>query len=189
MASSNFLQHNPNQSNQETDAQYQADSLRAGGIALDDILPSLWLNKIWYQTSTMCAALAQMMAAKGYSMSDANLATLAATLANLLTNADIKPGLIQVPFSPSAQFDCSKANGFGMTLAGNLTSLAIINAVAGQQVTLAFTQGNSGGYTVPFPSNVKNPGVVDAGGGNTSMQQFLVLGDGNLHPLTGMTVS
>lgn len=86
--SSNFLQFNPSATNQENDSQYAADSLRSAGITNGAIVPSNLLNKALFQSSTMAAALAQAMAAKGYSISDANLNSLATTLANLLTLAD-----------------------------------------------------------------------------------------------------
>lgn len=187
MATSNFLPFNPAQTNQETDAQYLTDALRTGGIALDDILPSPFLNKIWYQSAMMCAALGQMMAGKGYTISDANLSTLAATLANILTTADVRPGLLQVPYNSSVTFDCLKANGFQVTLTGNL-NVSVINISPGQQVVLAFYQANAGGFSVALPSNVRSPGTVDPGAGNTSLQVFYGLADGTLYPLSGMVV-
>ena len=96
MGSSNFLQHNPTQTNQESDSSYTAESLRSGGIPVDAILPSPWLNKIWYQCTTAVAALMQMMASKGYVLSDANLNVLSGVLANILTSADFPLGLPKI---------------------------------------------------------------------------------------------
>src|SRR5487761_1455215 len=110
--SSNFLQHNPTAANQEDDSTYAGDSTRTGGIGVDQIMPSPWMNKIWYQSSTFIAAFAGALANKGYNLSDANLSTLEAVLANVLTTADTKPAQITVPFSPTPTFDCSTANGF-----------------------------------------------------------------------------
>jgi hypothetical protein len=88
VASTNFLQHNPSETNQENDATYAADSIRTGGIGTNEILPSVWLNKVWFQSSTFIAAFCNAMVTKGYTLLDSNLATLATVLANVLTLAD-----------------------------------------------------------------------------------------------------
>lgn len=97
----NFIQVNPNSSNQEIDSSYVVDALVTGGITTDAILPSIYLNKKDYQFSTMIAALAVMLANKGFSTSDGSpsadpvtptpntaVTALAAVLANILTTAD-----------------------------------------------------------------------------------------------------
>jgi hypothetical protein len=84
----NFLQFNPGAANQEVDGAYAADSVRTGGIAFNQTIASLLSNKMFYQWSTMVAALAQMMANKGYNVLDANITALEGVLANLLTSAD-----------------------------------------------------------------------------------------------------
>lgn len=187
--SNNILQWNPTQANQETDAQYSADSQRSGGASNPSVFDATLANKLFYQLSTFAAAFGQMMAGKGFTISDANLSTLAATLANILTTADVRPGMIQVPYSPSVQFDCSQGNGFQVSLTGNISSLSIINTTPGQLITMIFYQANSGGYTVPFPGNVESPGTVYSAAGSFSIQDFVVDGSGNLRPLSPMTVS
>ena len=87
-AATNFLQWNPTASNQESDAAYTADAQRTGGASSGEF-PSPTANKLFYQSSTFVAALCQMLAAKGYSTSDADISVLAAVLANLITNADL----------------------------------------------------------------------------------------------------
>ena len=87
----NFQQFNPNGANMETDAQYSADALRAGGLANPSIFASALGNKLFYQTTTFIAAFAEALATKGYAKTDASLANLAAQLANVKTLAD-KPG-------------------------------------------------------------------------------------------------
>lgn len=188
--SSNFQIWNPGANNQETDSQYAADSLRTAGATTGALCPSATFNKFAYQESVGIWSLMQMMAVKGYAVSDADPNALATVLANILTNADQKPDLIQVPFSPNLQFDCSKANGFQVTLTGNVTSLAIINSTFGQlPINIVFTQGGSGNYTVPWPANLKGAGTIDPGIGNNSVQAFIVLADGNLHANGPMVVS
>lgn len=99
--STDFVQFNPPISNIETDAQYIADSLRSAGITTDAILASKLLNKVFYQSSTLAAALGLMMANKGYSPVDGSspfsaapspsvaVAGLAGVLANIQTAADL----------------------------------------------------------------------------------------------------
>lgn len=97
----NFVEHNPTNANQENDATYQADATRSGGIVLNQALPSVWLNKVWTQSSRMATALALMLVNKGYSPVDGTTpqtnntsfstatTNLAAVLANILTFADL----------------------------------------------------------------------------------------------------
>ncbi len=103
--SSNFTDHNPTNANQESDASYAADTTRTGGIVTDQVLPSPWLNKIWRQSSVFCAAFGDMMAAKGYTLSDAVRSTLAGVLANVMTFADLTVAAIvtALGFTPVQQ--------------------------------------------------------------------------------------
>ena len=84
----NAQQWNPTQANQEDDAAYTADAQRSGG-AVSGEFPSATANKLYYQVSTYVAALAQALANKNYSNSDADLAALTTVMANLMTNADL----------------------------------------------------------------------------------------------------
>ncbi len=154
--SSNFIQQNPSTANQETDAQYQADSLTTGGIGVDAILRSSWLNKYFYQQSTFVAAFCQMMANKGYALSDASITTLEAVLANVLTNADTKTPLINVAYAATPTFDCSVANGFFMILSGNVSSVSLVNMAIGQTVTIIVQQNGTGGYSFATPSGIQS---------------------------------
>jgi hypothetical protein len=110
------------------------------------------LNKIYYQSSTFVAAFAQMMANKGFVMNDANIGTLEAVLSNVLTTADTKTPLITIPFSPTLTIDCSKANGFEITLTGNITTLNLINFTVGQTLLFIFIQSGAGNFTVAAPT-------------------------------------
>jgi hypothetical protein len=85
--SNNFQQWNPNQANQETDGEYLLDTLRVNG-AVSGLFPSITANKLFYQSSTMIAAIGQMMSNKGYVISDAVYADLITALTNILTKAD-----------------------------------------------------------------------------------------------------
>jgi hypothetical protein len=105
---SNFQQWNPTQTNQESDASYTSDTLRSGGLANPSIFPSVTGNKLFYQVSTFVTAFANMLAAKNYSVSDSNLATLQTALANVMTLADMSayapiasPALTGSPSAPT----------------------------------------------------------------------------------------
>lgn len=160
--STNFIQFNPTQSNQESDAAYAADALVTGGVQLNNPLPSVFLNKLWYQLSTFVAAFAQMLVAKGYSPTDTSVSTLAAVLANVLTNADTQPAQLVVTYSPTAQFNRALAQSFVMYLTGALTAPTLVNPLAGQYITWWFFQEGSGGFAVTWPTNVIGGGVIDA---------------------------
>jgi hypothetical protein len=87
--STNIIQWNPGAVNQETDALYLADSQRAGGATDPSQFAAALANKAFYQWSTVLTALGTMMANKGYTISDANLANLINALSNIITNADL----------------------------------------------------------------------------------------------------
>src|SRR5579872_6148929 len=88
----NFLQFNPTAANQDTDAQYAAEALLTGGIPTNAIMSSQLGNKLFYQLTTWVAAMAAMMAAKGYNVSDSVLVNLQTTLANIVTQVDLYQG-------------------------------------------------------------------------------------------------
>lgn len=184
MATTNFTQHNPSEANQQDDATFDADSITTGGIGTDDIMPSKWMNKRWYQDSTFITAFAQMLVAKGISTSDANVSTLAAALSVIVINSDLKPAQINVAFSPTPTFDCSLSNGFRIDLSGNVTSSTLTNVPApGTLITFYIVSGNPGNFsfawpsTVHFPRNVQNESL-----GNLFTQQFISDGT-NLFPV------
>ena len=172
MGSTNFLQFNPTQANQETDAEYAVDSTRTGGAGVDGIWPSPSANKTLYQGSTAFAGLMQMMANKGFVVSDANLATLTAVLANILTTADVQAGLQSVAYAPSITLNTAAYNGFEITLAGN-TTLSTTGVVAGQVILLFFVQDATGGRTITF-SGFSGAAQPDPTASTISAQLFKV---------------
>jgi hypothetical protein len=185
--STNFLQHNPTEANQDTDGQYLVDNSRTAGLGVDQIVPSIWMNKVLYQVSTFVAAFAQTLSNKGYNCSDADINALEAVLANVITNADTKPGFITVPFSSSPVFNAALANGFRFTLNANVTSSTLTNIGFGQILT--FIIQDTGNFSFVWPTNVL--GAYDLGpNGSTpssvNTQQFVVLEDNNAYPITSM---
>lgn len=186
---SNFLQWNPTQANQEADSAYAADAVRSGGAAIDGIFPSATANKLFYQLSTMVAALGQMLANKGYAVSDGNFNDLVAILANILTNADQRPNMVTVNYGNAVTFDNSLSNGFYLQLQGNVVGTGLINIAAGNRLLFSIQQNSIGGYTFAWPPNVINPGMVDPAPNATSIQEFVVHPDNTVHPIGPMVVS
>lgn len=181
--SSNFVQINPTAANQQTDLVFDGYSLTTGGIGVDATLPSAWLNKAYYQSSTFVAAFAQMMANKGYVVSDADLPTLEAVLANVVTNADTKTPLVTVAYSPTPTFPASTANGFNITLAGNVTSSNFdVAPTVGQILTFVVVQGSTPYSFVP-PASVNGWQQISTVPGSINIQQFIVIAGGGIWPL------
>lgn len=187
--SSNIQQINPNLTNAETDSLYTADSLRANGIPTGAIITSEFLNKALGNVSAPVAALAEALADKGFVLEDSDYSGLVTVFSAIQTTKDVIPQLIAVPYGVSLSFDASKANGFQVLLTGNVSASSLVNCYAGQEITFVIQQDGSGGRTFSWPSNVLNPGTVDAGANNTSMQKFRADLNGFLRPLTAMTVS
>ena len=155
---SNFQDHNPALTNTESDATYATDALRTGGIATNNTLPSPWLNKIWRQSSVFCAAFGDMMAAKGYTVSDAVRSTLAGVLTNIMTAAD---------------FATAFASAFGSAISGYATQ-AWVSAQSYMPGSTPVVIANSAGYkvqtgttaglSVTFPEAFSGTPVVTATG-------------------------
>lgn len=189
----NFLQFNPPATNQENDASYAADSLRSGGIPTNAIFPSPLANKLFYQLSIFVAAFAQMMADKGYNLSDSDFNTLKAILANVLTNADtVLYALIPYSLSPTFNAAAGAKNRitFEIILTGNVTSSTLVNVAAGQEVVFIIRQDATGGRTFSWPVQIAGlVGPVDPTPSTKSTQSFIVGGDGSLYPLSPMSVS
>ena len=79
--SNNFLVFNPGKVNQASDSNYNVSIYRSGGIpAIPGAAPSIIHNKLFYQVSMMASALAQMLADRGYAVSDASFTDLVTTL-------------------------------------------------------------------------------------------------------------
>lgn len=178
MGSTNFLQWNPGQNNQENDAAWAADSQRTGGATNDEAFPSPTANKLFYQTSTGITALMQMMATKGFVVNDTNIATLASVLSALLTTADIRPNMVLLAFASTVVCNVGTSLGFEIPLNGNVT-LTVTGAQIGDEVTFVFIQDGTGGRTVTWPSNFFGALQPDPHLGFTSSQQFKVETNGN----------
>lgn len=78
---SNFLLFDQNQTNIQTDSQYQNDTDRLNGMQ-QGISRSILFNKVLFQSSAMITALATVAANRGYDMIDSNQAGLVEALNN-----------------------------------------------------------------------------------------------------------
>jgi hypothetical protein len=187
--STNFLQFDPPATNALNDAAYTASSLRAGGFPLNALVPSNLINKTLYQVSTFVAAFGQMMANKGFVVSDANLATLVAVLANVITTADAAVSGQTVPFSPTPVFNAALGAIMDMTLQGSVTASSITGQVPFSVLTFIIHQDGVGGRTLAWPTNFISPPNVSTNPLATSVVKFVVDATGNIRPYATMVVS
>ena len=187
MASTNFLQVNSGQSNQENDAAYAADSQRTGGFATDATWPSVLANKMMYQFSTFITAFANMMVAKNYSPTDTSLSALEAVLANVLTNADGQPAwAISAPTTTTTLTPNNRPAFYGVIATGGPVTINLYSAATapGQPVTISKTDASGNAVTIQAPGGqiVFGPG----GGANTYVltaqgQSITILPDGAIN--------
>ena len=88
--SNNFQQFDVNKNNLLSDSAYTSSAVRKAGVSTGSAASNLH-NKLFYQLSTMVAALGETMSGKGYVVSDSSLATLITVLNNIMTVADMTP--------------------------------------------------------------------------------------------------
>lgn len=174
MATTNFQEWNPPQNNQEPDAVYTTDSQRLNGFALDDLVPSVLLNKVLRQLGTFVTAFGQMLANKGYNNSDASVSALVAVLMNIVTQADLGNLITSVPFSATPTFDAAVAPTFAMGLTGNVTSSTLVHQNPGQKLAFIIGQDAAGGRIFTWPTNITNPGTIDPTPNAVTIQEFIV---------------
>jgi hypothetical protein len=151
--SSNFLQHNPSAANQENDATYNSDTTRTGGIGVDQILPSVWLNKVWFQASTFIAALANVIAnfGSGYTITDTSISALETQLTNFFaalagggfTSGSNSNGTwVKDPTGTITQRGSISVSASGTLATGNITFPT--NFTTSANLSLVVSAGNSG---------------------------------------------
>lgn len=173
MATTNLLQWNPTQANQENDAAYAADPTRAGGAVDPTVFLSVLGNKAYYQWSTYLTALFTAFAAKGYTTSDSSLGTLTAQCANFVTTADLFSAVSVLAYSPTIALNAAKLNGFYFAnMTGNLTISGVSGLGSGQLILMWYQQDATGGRTVSFPSLYVNAVQPDPAANAVSAQLF-----------------
>lgn len=182
--SSNFLQWNPTEANQETDAAYNSDALRSGGAMVGAIFPSATANKLFFQLSTMVTALANFIVAQGGTAEDANLATLLTNLTDALENiaeSVSAPDQVDYTITANGELSITVPSNSCVTVrvalnGGSVTSSTISGIQPGQIVTLAVGTPNSGtGWSFNFPPNFLNPASIPSVAANRIyVQSFIV---------------
>lgn len=172
MATTNMQQWNPTAANQETDAEYTADSQRVGGATNPSLFDAKLANKLFFQLSTYLDALFTAFAVKGFTTSDSNLSTLTAQCANFLTTADVRNNVRVVAYAPALTLDGSVYNGIYVSGMTGALSLTISNLTSGQLIALYFQQDGAGGRTVAYPGFVVGAAQPDPAANAVSGQLF-----------------
>jgi hypothetical protein len=207
-AITNFLQWNPSSINQQTDGTYATDAQRVGG-AVTGIFPSDLANKLYYQTSTLVAALATVMVNKGYEMQDTSLADLITSLSNILTKAEFGTGAntvcqgnddrLNVPGTKMWFYQNVAPTGWTIDATAADAVLAVkggSNAyyVAGGTQSGTWTQAahtHTGGATasdVPLPAHSHTLSVV-SGGISANHTHAISADPGHYHYVYGTTMA
>jgi hypothetical protein len=144
----NFKQFNPDKNNQVSDTDYTNSSYRQDGAQTGEA-PSNIHNKLFYQTSTMVAAIAQVMANKGFNVSDASLSTLIAVLTQAITNLnycliETNDGMDLVQLNGFVNLNLASGGSYGVLNPAVVPpgSFVILNNIGSYAVTL-----NGNGYT------------------------------------------
>ena len=193
MATNNFLQWNPTAANQESDSAYLADSQRAGGASDPSIFDAALANKLFYQLSTGMTALMQMMAYKGFPVSDASLGTLAAQLANILTTADLRgyAGLQTVPYASSVVLNAGQYLSWQVALSGDMT-ITVAGALPGDTLTVILVNDGAGNHIVTWSAPFIGSNSPNSNPNASSLLMFKVKLNGSICPLgpvmSGVTV-
>ena len=185
--SQNFQVWNPNGNNQETDAQYVADTQRSGG-AVAGIFPSSTFNKFAFQVSTMIAAIATELANRGYNISDGNQNGIVSALDNCFgvpvgTIVDWAGSILSIPANWHL---CDGSNGTpdlrdkfvvgaGLDYAVGVTGGEAAHILTNSEApALAHTHGiNDNGHNHPFTviaqnSDSNGSGAITGGINNSS---------------------
>lgn len=96
-------------------------------------------------------------------------------------------GLETVPYSATPVFDATTAQGFKITLNGDVTSSSFINGIDGPaMVFFRIVQDGAGGHAWVWPSNVRGGGTPSPAAYITSIQAFAVDTDGSLDAIGPM---
>lgn len=116
-------------------ASYKTNSQRKYGVQQRDIASSQLHNRLFYQLSTFTAAFANMMDAKGYALSESNIATLATQLANVMTKYDLDT----VYKYATQSWVKSYYGGYGTGISGGVLSYYYTKTQVDTQISSALT--------------------------------------------------
>lgn len=131
MAGSNsFLEFDANQTNIMTDTNYNNNSTRADGV-IEGIADPLLHNKLFRQTSVMCAAIGAWLASLGYTVNDTSVNNLENMLATIITTAG---GTINGNLSVTGSTTLNGAVNFNSTATLNTDPTLALQAATKQYV-------------------------------------------------------
>jgi hypothetical protein len=98
--------------------------------------------------------------------------------------------LITVAYSAVPSFNGANANGFNITLTGNVTGSTFINGTSGGTlVVFRIIQDATGGRTFVWPTNIHNGQAPSPAPNAKSTQAFALNTDGSLDAISGMFFS
>lgn len=141
--SNNFLQFDSSGANMLSDEDYAANSQRIGGV-VPGIASSALHNKLFYQTSTMSAAMGESLSNLGYTVSDSNLSALTAIITEVLSGfPGDKFGCQISNNSTDPNNDIDIAVGSWMNQTG--TARMVLSSPLTKQLDAAWTAGNNQG--------------------------------------------
>ena len=91
------------------------------------------------------------------------------TFSNRSSHAGAYTPSTQPAHSATPTFDCATSNVFEpAAMTGNVTSITLSNAAAGQTVQIRFLQDGTGSRTVAVPSGAKVDGAIETGANQAS---------------------
>lgn len=160
---------------------YQLNGFGPGGAAL-----SPQANKVWRQATFVGAAIAKFIFdTLGVDVLDnGNLASFVTKFKQALASS----GGSVVAFNNAANFDCSQASTFQITLTGNCGAPTVTNVNPYQEVTFIIKEDGAGAHTFTAPGNLPLADI-DTGANKVNIQKFKADSAGTLFPLTPLTVT
>jgi len=173
--------------NVDSQANFSGSGYQQNGFQNGYALP-FQSNKVWRQASMAIAMLGNFIAnqLQIYVADDGNLTNLLANF--ILALKGLLAAIVAVPFSSTPVFNLALGNTFEITLTGNVTSSTAVSGYPGQKITVIIHQDSVGGHNFAWPVNL--PGAaIGLSASQTSVQEFIVDGAYNTHPLTPMTLS
>lgn len=167
----NFYQFDPTKNNMMSDAGYFNSNYRKNG-AQAGVAPAPVHNKLYYQATTFITAFAEMMNTKGYELNDTSLSTLAAELANVVTNADLSPYALQSQLTGYI----AKASVIIKTTTGSILPAEFYK-------TIEANSSSAIQLTLPLFSDVTNGAWVKIKNINTGVLTLNATIDGETNPV------
>jgi hypothetical protein len=185
MGSSNILVWDLPQTNMQSDPTYSGDAQRSNGGIDGVAFPSALFNKFGLQTSAVAYAIGQLLASRGYVISDSNVPAIVTALQSMFANVPGKSPLQQLSYSPAQALNAALYLGFQITLAGN-SVLTISGQNIGDTIFFIFIQDGVGGRTITWPSGFFGFVQPDPTANSISVQIGKVLADLSVHAANPM---